>query len=183
MIEEQWKPVKGKEEFAEISSDGLIHFFATGKGRYPNDRWTWGSENKKGYLRAKIGGESKGVHQWVYLTFVGKIPKGWDVNHLDENKHNNRVENLEVCSHEKNCNWGSRNEKIVAARKGLYNIKSSKPVEAIDKDTGKVIYTFPSTREAERQGFNQGNISQCCRNCFNRPGNNIYKGFIWRYKE
>lgn len=59
------------------------------------------------------------------------------------------------------------------------NPKKSKTVGAF-KD-GKLVMTFPSTKEAQRQGFNSGNIVSCCRNCFNRPGNNIYKGYEWRY--
>lgn len=62
------------------------------------------------------------------------------------------------------------------------NPKKSKAVQALDKD-GNVVYEFPSTMEAQRHGFIQSAVSTCCRNCYNRHGNNIYKGFIWRYKE
>ena len=75
-------------------------------------------------------------------------------------------------------------EKVAEARRGVYNTKKSKAVQALDPKTLEVVMEFPSAAEAQRQyGFHQGNISACCRNCFNRSGNNVYKGFIWRYKE
>ena len=40
---------------------------------------------------------------------------------------------------------------------------------------------FPSIAEAHRQGFNQGHVASCCRNCYLREGNNVYKGYEWRY--
>jgi group I intron endonuclease len=57
--------------------------------------------------------------------------------------------------------------------------KKSKPVQAL-KD-GNVVMEFPSIQEAQRQGFNQGAVSQCCCNCYIRSGNNVYKGYIWRF--
>ena len=59
------------------------------------------------------------------------------------------------------------------------NPKISKAVGAF-KD-GELVMRFQSTKEAQRQGFNQSAVCSCCRNCFNRLGNNKYKGFEWRY--
>jgi leucyl aminopeptidase len=72
--------------------------------------------------------------------------------------------------------------KVAEARRGVYNTKKSKAVQALDPKTLEVVMEFPSAHEAQRHGFHQGNISACCRNCFNRPGNNVYKGLIWRFK-
>ena len=93
-----------------------------------------------------------------------------EVNHIDENKENNRVDNLDICSHVDNVRWGTGIARRAAAR--------SKAVEAIDKVTGRVVYTFPSTQDAERQGlgFNSGHISKCCNGKLKSHG-----GFIWRY--
>jgi group I intron endonuclease len=71
--------------------------------------------------------------------------------------------------------------KIADAKRGKYNTKKSKAVQGLDKITGEVVFSFPSTAEAQRQGFSAGNISECCRNCYKRHGNNIYKGLIWRF--
>ena len=59
----------------------------------------------------------------------------------------------------------------------------SKPVVQIDLNTNEVK-VWGSTREAERiGGFCHNVISACCKNKFNRLGNNIYKGFKWMYLE
>lgn len=73
--------------------------------------------------------------------------------------------------------------KIAAALRGKYNTKCSKAVQALNPKTLEVVYEFSSTAEAQRQGFYSSAVSQCCRNCFTRPGNNAYKGYIWRYAE
>ena len=77
MKKEEWKPVRGFEEYAEISNFGQIHRFErvyyAGRNhkikRTQEEEWTYGSENSKGYLNVTIGGVIKGVHQWVYMTF------------------------------------------------------------------------------------------------------------------
>lgn len=205
-MKEQWKPVRGKEEYAEISNYGQIHYFAGKSTKYPDERFTCGSESGD-YLYASIGGVVKGVHIWVYMTFNDcDIPEGLEVNHLDENKHNNCVWNLNLMSHGDNVRYGTGiarraaaqrgkpkpkvsavkrgkpNPKVSAALRGRKRpdvaVALSKPVQALDKVTGEVVYEFPSTQEAQRQGFNAGNITNCCNG--NRK---THKGFIWRYKE
>lgn len=207
MIEEIWKPVRGFEDWAEISNFGQIHYYATGKGRCPDERWTYGYESGD-YLNACIGGVVKGVHVWVYLTFVGDT-KGLQVNHIDENKHNNCVWNLNLMTRKENINWGTGNARRSAAHMGKKlseetkakiadtlrgmkqspetiakkvaaqknNPKRSKAVQALDKN-GNVVYEFPSTAEAGRQGFDASTVSKCCRGKLKS-----YKGFIWKYKE
>lgn len=206
---EIWKPVRGFEEYAEISNFGQIHRFErvyyAGRNhkikRNQEEDWTYGSYTG-GYLYAKIGGVSKGVHVWVYLTFVGDIPKGLEVNHIDEDKHNNCVWNLNLMTPKENCNWGTRNkragEKVAAALRGkpkspesiakksaaqTNHPNMSKAVQALNPKTLEVVMEFPSTREAGRQGFDQSAVGKCCRNCFNHQGNNVYKGYIWRYAD
>jgi hypothetical protein len=53
----------------------------------------------------------------------------------------------------------------------------SKAVQALDPKTGLVVKEFPSTKEAGRKGFNQGNVAACCRG-----ERRTHKGYIWRFK-
>ena len=118
------------------------------------------------------------IHRVVYEAFTCKpIQEGYEINHIDEKKYNNMVSNLELLTHKENMNFGTRNSR--AAKSNTNNQKRSKAVGAY-KD-GKLVMTFPSTIEAQRQGFNQGHVSSCCRNCYLREGNNIYKGFEWKF--
>lgn len=128
------------------------------------------------------------LHRVIYESFSGEpIPPNMQVNHIDERKDNNARSNLNLMTPKQNCNWGTgieRRSKAVKNSKKLSkaltnNPKKSKPVGAFKN--GKLVMKFPSANEAGRNGFNQGSVSACCRNCLNRPGNNIYKGFEWRY--
>ena len=60
--------------------------------------------------------------------------------------------------------------------------KLSIPIVQIDPSTNKVVNVWGSSLDAEREeGFNHGAIIQCCKNKYNREGNNIYKGYKWKY--
>lgn len=192
-IEIIWKPVRGFEDWAEISNYGQIHKFERvyycGKNhqskKIQEEKFTYGNE-VGGYLYACIGGVQKGVHQWVYLTFVGNIPEGMEVNHIDEDKHNNRLDNLNLLTHGDNMRYGTGIARSAASRRGRKQSSEhitkkaaalSKPVQALDKVTGEVVYEFPSTMEAGRQGFHSGCIAACCNG-----KRKTHKGFIWRHK-
>ena len=175
---EKWKPVKGYEEYAEISNMGQIHYYAGKSIKYPDERWTYGSENKvTGYLNATIGNVSKGVHVWVYMTFNDcDIPKGYDVNHIDENKHNNCVWNLNLMTRKENMRWGTGIARLAAALTN--NPKISKPVQALNPKTLEIVMEFPSAREAGRQGFSASAVAACCRGELK-----THKGLLWQFKK
>ena len=54
----------------------------------------------------------------------------------------------------------------------------SKPVIALN-DAGEVVYEFPSTAEAGRNGFDRSAVCKCCNGCYLREGNHKYKGLWW----
>lgn len=126
------------------------------------------------------------VHRIVYEAVTGSpIPEGMQVNHINEIKTDNRFENLNLMTPKENTNWGTcieRRAKIHSkAMKGIIpKANPPKQVGAFDKN-GQLVMTFQSTAEAERNGFHSSAVSMCCRNCFNKQGNNVYKGFSWRY--
>ena len=171
-MKEQWKPIEGYEGLYEVSNLGEVkslNYRRTGKEKLLSP-----GKNSNGYLFVNLSKNGVGkpfeINRLVWETFIDKIPPKWDVNHLDENKENNHLENLEACSHGDNIRWGTGIARRAAAQ--------SKAVEALDKVTGRVIFTFPSTIEAGRQGFHQGDVAACCRGERKSHG-----GFIWRYKE
>ena len=198
------------------------------------NRFLKGSIYKNGYVEVFlkcIDGKRRNFlwHRVIWFAFNGTIPQGMQVNHIDENKQNNALSNLNLMTAKENCNWGTHNERVAAKQKGvpkseetkrkmsesckgrklseehkrkigtksrgrkpseetkrkisesqLNNTKFSKPVVAV-KD-GVVVMEFPSTKEAGRQGFNQGSVAACCRNCYEKVGN-FYKGYHWYFKE
>ena len=149
----------------EVFEDGRIYSYCTKKFLKPHT-------NQYGYQRVYLyNNEGNGklymVHRVVWEAVTGEpIPKGYEINHIDENKDNNSKSNLELTSHKQNINWGSRNTRIA---KSL-----SKQVGAF-KD-GKLVMTFQSAMEAGRNGFNFCNISECCNG-----KRKTHKGYSWRY--
>ena len=90
-----------------------------------------------------------------------------DVNHKDENKENNSVENLEWCTREYNINHGTHNERSAKAR-------SRKVIGYSLTDTKVII--LQSIRRAKKFGFNQGHICNCCNGKRKQ-----HKGYKWYY--
>lgn len=98
MSEEIWLPMKGYEGCYEVSSLGRV-LSSTGCMREPN-------KTKLGYLKMNLSKEgvvkSMRVHRAVAMTFLDK-PEGKDeVNHIDGDKTNNKVGNLEWCTSSEN---------------------------------------------------------------------------------
>lgn len=154
----------------EVFEDGRIYSYKTKKFLKPQTQ-------KNGYQVVNLydnDGKMKKylVHRIVYEAVTGEqIPECMQVNHIDERKYNNARSNLNLMSPKQNTNYGSGNERRVK--------EISKQVGAF-KD-GELIMTFPSTMEAGRNGFDQSAVSRCCNKCFHREGNNVYKGYTWKY--
>ena len=111
------------------------------------------------------------VHRVIWTAVYGSIPDGFEINHLDENKDNNRISNLELTTHKENCNYGTRTER---SANGHINGKKSKPVGAYKDGVLKMI--FPSLQEAQRNNFIASKISACCRGKIHS-----HKGYSWQY--
>src|SRR5262245_616834 len=56
---------------------------------------TWRESKAKGYIETRKGGILHRIHVLVYEAAHGKVPKGYVVHHIDGNKHNNNLRNLE----------------------------------------------------------------------------------------
>ena len=129
-----------------------------------------------GYLQVCLSKNRKGkmckVHRIIAETFLENPDNLPEVNHKDEDKTNNSVENLEWCTNEYNHNYGTINQRI---SKAMTNGKLSKPVLQITLD-GEFIREWPSTAECGRNGFNHQLVSACCLG-----KRKSHKGFKWCY--
>jgi hypothetical protein len=123
--------------------------------------------------------KTESVHRLMWLTWRGEIPEGYQVNHINEIKTDNRIENLNLMTCKENNNWGTRNERIAKNR--------CKPI--IQKSLeGKVIAIWSSAKEIQRKlGYSQGNITACCKSGFYLKGKWINKhqayNYLWQYEE
>lgn len=155
-MQEIWKPIEGYEGRYEISSYGRVKSYLYDK---VNGRILKGSSSR-GYPVIILYDEN--CHKRAYLlhrivakTFIDNPNNLPEVNHIDEDKTNNRVDNLEWCTSSYNVNYGNRNDTV--ARKNINHPSKSTPVFSIDMD-GNINF-YKSVSEAERQtGISHGNI-------------------------
>ena len=124
--------------------------------------------------------KSFSVAKIVYESFNGTVPEGMQVNHINEDKHDNRLENLNLMTPKENCNWGTH---IYRAAKTQQNRKDlSKEVIQYDLD-GNLIKVWPSAKEIQRcLGFANTNITSCCNKAKYHEKQYAY-GFIWKRRE
>jgi len=166
VMQEIWKPIPDYEGY-EASTQGRIRNSRTGRILKPGLR--------SGYLHVDLQRKSKYVHILVAQTFIPNPDNLPQVNHRNENKEDDRVENLEWCDAKYNANYGTRNERL---KKSNYNLGKSKEVYQYST-TGDFIRTWESTRTVEEyMNICHTSISKCCRGITKTCG-----GFIWRYAE
>lgn len=125
------------------------------------------------------------LNRVIYYYFKGKIPEGMQVNHIDENKLNNALSNLNLMTQKENNNWGTRNER---ANKSQSITKTKNHVLQYDLKTGEPIKEwFNAVVAAKELGFDFCKIYQCCKGkffdyksnkWFNKPQ---YRGFGWKF--
>lgn len=154
---------------------------------YPQEGKIWsyrrnkfvGAKNNKGYWKCALYGDdgtiwNTNIHRIIWTAVNGAIPQGLEVNHIDENKDNNSISNLNLMTRKENCNWGTCIERMAKSLKGKPSNNPSKTVGAFKNDI--LIMTFPNAKEAGRNGFHQSGVCNCCNGKLHS-----HKGYQWRY--
>lgn len=187
-MKEIWKDIRNYEGLYQVSNLGRVRSldrtitYMNGRKRFVKGTILTPAYDTRKYLF--VGLSNNGIKHYFRINrlvaeaFIPNQLNLSQVNHKDENKDNNSVENLEWCDSKYNCNYGTRNKRVSKSKKGIYNTKISKSVLQINPNTYEIIKEFPSLREIERElGYSPGNISSCCNGNYK-----IAYGFKWAYK-
>lgn len=167
---EVWKDIKDYEGFYQGSNWGRVKSLERIDciGHHRKERILKPKKDKYGYLQVNLwkNGKKKTftVHRLVTEAFIPNPNNLPCINHKDECKTNNNVNNLEWCDNKYNNAYGTRTERCC------------KPVLQYDLE-GNFIREWKSTAECGRNGFKQGAVAACCRGELKK-----YKDFIWKYK-
>lgn len=172
-MKEIWKDIKNYEGLYQVSNFGRIKSFPR-NGTIKQERILKQTIDSNGYLIVGLHKNNKVkkvcVHWLVANAFIPKEKNHEVINHIDGNKLNNTLNNLERCTQSHNVR-----ESI---RLGLQKPYNEKAILQYDLN-GTFIKEWKSACEVERQlKISQANISACCRKVRKTTGK-----YIWRFKE
>lgn len=169
--DEIWKDVKDYEGIYKVSSKGRVKSVervtvdSIGRKHHRKER-ILKDHMYNGYLYVRLYDGPKRIHRLVAEVFIPNPDNKPQVNHKDEDKTNNCVENLEWMTHRENCNYGTRNERAGKAH--------NKPVAQYTRD-GEFVKIWPSQSKAGHN-LDLSNIDKVLRGKHKTCG-----GFVWKY--
>ena len=171
IMPEIWRDVVGYEGLYEVSNWGRVKSLPR-NGTVKYARILKPYVDKDGYHRQMLSKNGKHtnypIHRLVAEAFIPNPHNYPCVNHKDENKLNNNVNNLEWCSAKYNSNYGTAIERR--------SKKRSKPILQFTLD-GVFIKEWDSIAECGRNGFQTSAVIMCCKG-----KRKTHKGFIFKYK-
>ena len=188
-MQEIWKDVKGYEGMYQVSNKGNVKSLdrvvisKNGVSKNLKGKMLAHKKHKGGYLQVVLCQDiNRYIHRLVAETFIPNIENLHEINHKDENKKNNNVENLEWCTRKYNVNYGTGTQRMVEKMNYSETTKAMikanrKPVLQFDKNDN-FIKRWDSINDAERYINNNltGNISKCLN------GEIKYAfGYKWKY--
>ena len=166
-MDEIWKDIEDYEGIYQVSNLGRVK-------RTNTNRILKGSKDKGGYLVVNLYKNSilsnKKIHRLVAEAFIPNTENKPQVNHIDEDKTNNMILNLNWMTAKENLNHGTHNERV---SKTL-----SIPIIATNLKTGEST-EFYGVRECARQlGLDPSHITKVLKCRRNHTG-----GYTFKYKE
>lgn len=172
-MSEEWKPIFGYEDHYEVSSSGRVRSITrtiTQRNRfgrlikYQKEGRILKQHDRNGYLAVQLCKDgietTQSVHRLVATTFIDNPLGLQQVNHKDENKHNNSVDNLEWCTCKDNQNYGTRNIRLSRKLSGEKNAKSRLSEEDVHNIRYKRKQGVPLKTIAEYYGISTNHVYQ-----------------------
>lgn len=173
---EIWKDVVGYEGLYQVSSLGNVKsldylIIDTRKRKYiKKGKMLKQGIDKYGYYYVHLYKNNifkyKLVHRLVAEAFIPNPNNLQQINHKNEIKTDNKVENLEFCNAKYNLNYGTRNKKVSKIK--------SKPLKQLDKNNNLIKIWDNSLVASKSLNISSGNIRSCCRGELKTAG-----GYKW----
>lgn len=187
-MQEEWRWVKGFEGVYQISNIGRLKSFK----KYVDGYILSNKKDKSGYSSVTLMDSIRKkkrctrIHVLVAENFIGNIPKGFHVHHLDNNKQNNIVTNLEIIHPKKHWRETEKSHPQIITGLNNYN-KYQRPRHIMQYDMeGHFIAEYANGEIASKlTGVCQRNILQVANGEEYKPGKTRKQagGYIWRIKE
>lgn len=176
---EVWKDIEGFEGKYQVSNMGNVRSFS----RWKNGNILKPGTNGSGYFYVQLVKDGRKnvivrvIHRLVAIAFIENPDNLPEVNHIDGNKKNNNVENLEWVSRERNIQHAF-DIGLIPRRMGKLR-PNAKTVLQKDKN-GKIIKIWDSVADIHREkGYSMSSIICCCNK---KPKYHTAYGFVWEYK-
>jgi len=180
-MKEIWKDIPNYEGLYQVSNFGIVKSVRRNKIRKTHI-------SREGYEKIMLSNNGIGknflVHRLVAEAFIPNPSNLPQINHKDENKKNNCVENLEWCSQKYNCNYGNRTNAIASKNKIIHkgkhysiNTEFKKGRNALKVKNITMNKVYNSMQEAYKDtGVPTSNICLCCKGKLKQAG-----GYLWQY--
>lgn len=168
-MEEIWKNIEGTNGRYQISNLGRVKSFTRNSEGLILKPHISRMYEYVGICKKGSPPRTEPIHRLVAKAFVPNPNNFKEVNHIDENKLNNRADNLEWCTRQYNMSY-----KTARLRQGISN---GKPVEQTAINNDVVIAIYPSAKLAgEINNIDESSILKCCH------GKRTYAGgYGWRF--
>lgn len=171
---EIWKDIKGYEGKYQISNCGRLKSLIPYRGQREHLRKPSLAGAGYYYVTLAPQNECRYIHRLVAETFIPNPDNLPEVNHKDEDKRNNHLENLEWCSHLYNIRYGKTREKI-----GKSQIESGvRPIKQIDINGITIAVYRNASHAGQVTGIDSSAIVKVAKG---RPKFITAGGYVWRF--